>query len=145
MLVRLVDSAMEGSDTTANSEVQIMAFGDALPGEQEPPVDWEVARSLTGGSEDLLEELAGMFPDESARHIATIDGAISAGDAQALRRGAHSLKTAAGFFGAKRLIACALQMEEFGAAGDIDAARLHLDELRSQTAAVTAAVRQYAV
>ncbi len=150
MVNQLVDSGGHGPNlrsadcSSAASEVPVMQSDDQQTNPDDAPVDWQVARNLTGGSDDLLQELVQMFPEESARHLEAIGEAIAARDAQTLRRSAHTLKGAAGFFGARRLVACALRMEELGAAEDIDAAQAHFDELRSQTAAVAAAVRHYA-
>ena len=98
------------------------------------PVDWKVAQSLTGGDADLLDELITLFPLESAKHLAAIRAGIDAEDAEQLTRGAHSLKSAAGFFGAKTLVAAALEMENLGRASSIGEARDRLPTLEQQTA-----------
>lgn len=123
--VAINDSASEHSMTTSESEP--IEEGDS-------PVDWKVAQSLTGGDADLLDELITLFPLESAKHLAAIRAGIDAEDAEQLTRGAHSLKSAAGFFGAKTLVAAALEVESLGRASSIGEARDRLPTLEQQTA-----------
>lgn len=108
----------------------------------ESPIDWQVARSLTGGDESLLDELIELFPVESGKHLDTIRAGVDTEDAQRLARGAHSLKSAAGFFGAATLIACALEVENLGNASSIAEAAERLPALEAETARLTAALQQ---
>ena len=110
--------------------------------DEDSPVDWKVAQSLTGGDADLLDELITMFPVESVKHLAAVRAGIDAGDAQQLTRGAHSLKSAAGFFGAKTLVACALEMENLGSASSIPEAGNLLPTLEQETARLNEVLEQ---
>ena len=88
-------------------------------GESGSPVDWEVARTLTGGDDELLEELIALFPEESARHLEAIRTAIEQRDEVSLTRAAHTLKSSARLFGATSLAASALELETLGQSSDI--------------------------
>ncbi len=105
-------------------------------------VDWRVAQSLTGGDEALLDELIAMFPAESAKHLNEIRAGIAADDAPRLTRGAHSLKSAAGMFGAARLAALALAMEQLGRASNMVEAATRRQALDDETARVAATLQQ---
>ena len=110
--------------------------------EEQNPIDWQVARSLTGGDEELLNDLIELFPAESSKHLHNVRTGIETGDAQLLVRGAHSLKSAAGFFGAVTLIACALEVEDLGRASSITEAAERLAALEAETSRLTAALQQ---
>ena len=107
---------------------------------EDSPIDWTVAQSLTAGDAELLSELVELFPAESAKHLDSVRQAIGASDAEALTRAAHTLKSSAGFFGAPKLVATALQVENLGKAADIEAARQCLAALEAETARLTAAL-----
>ena len=104
-------------------------------------VDWESARTFTGGDESLLEELVALFPGESAKHLEDIHGAIERADATTLTRAAHTLKTSARLFGASTLIALALEMEKLGQAADVAQAKVLLPELQAETRRVIVALQ----
>jgi HPt (histidine-containing phosphotransfer) domain-containing protein len=103
-------------------------------------IDWEVARSLTGGDEDLLREVSEMFPEESRRTLADIRSAIETGDARRLTRGAHLLKSTAGLFGASALVEAAFEMERLGDDAQLGSAGLRLEALEAATTRVCAAL-----
>ena len=108
----------------------------------EAVVDWNAARSLTGGDDALLDELIELFPEESAKHLAAIRAAIEEGDAPALTRAAHTLKSSARLFGAKGLAARALELEELGRCSKPADALARLPELESETERVLAALKR---
>ena len=105
-------------------------------------IDWNAARSLTGGDEGLLDELVEMFPQESAKHMEAIGDAIESGDGEALNRAAHTLKSAARLFGASALADCAQQIETLAGQGEIGEARDRVPELARALERVLGALRQ---
>lgn len=107
-------------------------------------VDWEVARRLTGGDDDLLRDLVEMFPAESNKQLDEVRDAIERADAELLRRAAHSLKGAAGFFGAQSLVEAAFEMETAGREANLDRARELVEMLENETARVSAVLAQEA-
>ncbi len=106
-------------------------------------VDWQIARKLTAGDDSILAELVGLFPDESRRHLLAARNAIAAQDAESLTRAAHSLKSAAGLFAAKTLVALALEVEMMGKAGQISDAKARMADLEAATRAVVEALNEY--
>ena len=90
-------------------------------------VDWEAARNLTGGDEDLLRELVALFPIEGAKQLAAMKAAIDEKDGEALGRAAHTLKSSAKLFGAQVLASCAQEIESMSA--DVDRAARSLPDL----------------
>jgi CheY-like chemotaxis protein len=115
---------------------------DEIDGSQSV-VDWQVARKLTAGDETILVELVELFPDESSRQLLAARDAIAAQDAESLTRAAHSLKSAAGFFAAKKLVALALEVEMMGKAGQISDAENRMADLEAATRAVVEALKGY--
>jgi HPt (histidine-containing phosphotransfer) domain-containing protein len=85
-------------------------------------VDWDAARNLTGGDDELLDELIDMFPLESARHLEAIRLAIEQSDGPSLTRAAHTLKSSARLFGAAALAERAQEMEGHGQSSNFELA-----------------------
>ena len=106
------------------------------------PIDWQVARTLTGGDDALLDELLELFPEESEKHLEAIRVAIEEGDGPSLTRSAHTLKSSAKFFGAATLAACALEMEALGESSSTGEAEARLPDLQTETSRVIAALKQ---
>ena len=105
------------------------------------PVDWQVARTLTGGDDALLDELLELFPEESEKHLEAIRIAIEQGDGPSLTRSAHTLKSSAKLFGAARLAARALEMETLGQSSSTGEAEARLQDLQTETSRVIAALK----
>lgn len=100
-----------------------------MTSDSENLIDWGAARSITGGDEQLLDEIVELFPSESAAHLEAIRSALEGGDAEALERSAHTLKSGAKMFGARELVALAAELEALGRESDMAAAALALPEL----------------
>lgn len=110
---------------------------------QDAIVDWEVARRLTGGDESLLAELVELFPAESNSHLTAVRAGIAEQDAGILTRGAHSLKSSAGFFGAAKLVSLALEMEMLGRDGNLSDAAERLVALEAAVDGLILALNDY--
>lgn len=102
---------------------------------------------MTGAGEhldlDILKELKTIMGDEypllletfindSVARIATVADAVAAGDPDAIRRTAHSLKGSAGNLGATRLSLICKSLEELGATGAVEGAQLLLEDLQNE-------------
>jgi HPt (histidine-containing phosphotransfer) domain-containing protein len=86
----------------------------------EPVLDLNVIdelRASTGDDEAFLHELVEAYVAEVADHIAGITAAAAAGDAAAIVRPAHTLKSSSATFGAMRLAALCRRIEEAGRSG----------------------------
>jgi CheY-like chemotaxis protein/HAMP domain-containing protein len=104
------------------------------------PIDWELARSLTGNDAALLQEVIELFPEESRRQLDAIRLAVDAADAEGITRNAHSLKGAAKLFGAPALVEVAFEVEELGREGRLAEVPKRLDVLGTETARLIAAL-----
>ena len=74
------------------------------------------------GNRRLLRDLARLFMADYPKQLAEIKAAIQLGDAEQLRRAAHTLKGSVGNFGAKRAIEAARELEMLGKSGDVQSA-----------------------
>ena len=84
----------------------------------EPVIDRDVFRALQDSAgADFVAELVATFLEELPRMTAALRSALAAGDVDAFRRTAHSLKSNSLTFGAKRLggMARALELDAAGA------------------------------
>ena len=104
-------------------------------------IDWEAARTLTGGDDELLDELIEMFPLESGKHLAAIRVAIEQSDGPSLTRAAHTLKSSARLFGAAALAERAQEMEALGQSSSVELARDGLPGLETELDRVIAALK----
>ena len=84
-----------------------------------PALDRELALSRVGGDLQLLQEIAQLFLEDSARMLSEIRSAVQERHAQHLDRSAHTLKGCVSSFGAQRLYEAALTMERMGRGGDL--------------------------
>lgn len=75
----------------------------------------------TGDDPEFLAELIDSFFDDSPVQLATIRQAAQGGDAEGLRRAAHSLKSNSATFGATELANLCRQLEQLGRDGDLAA------------------------
>ena len=75
-------------------------------------IDVERTLASLGGDRRLLDELVAIFRTDSRRLMAAIRRAASAGDREALRRGAHALKGSLGTLGAPRAFRAAAGLEQ---------------------------------
>jgi HPt (histidine-containing phosphotransfer) domain-containing protein len=80
--------------------------------------DPQAALTRVGGDEDLLRELTAVLLADSPGWLKDARSAAARGDAAALRRAAHTIRGAVGYFGAAEAAAAAARVEELGRAGD---------------------------
>lgn len=89
-------------------------------------------RRIGGGK--LLAQMIDLFLKHGPERIGAIRSAAAAGDAAALERAAHTLKSSAGNLGAGALQDAAARAEEQAASGHIDAALIeHLTACHEAT------------
>jgi HPt (histidine-containing phosphotransfer) domain-containing protein len=94
-----------------------------------PSLNLQHALSLTGGSTELLLELAEIFVREVPDQIAALRAAESSHDAKALTRTAHTVKGAARLFGARAVEQSAEQVEDLAKSDDFIRAAPHCRQL----------------
>jgi CheY-like chemotaxis protein len=86
------------------------------------PFDLPTALERTGGTHEALVEIAVIFREQAPGLMAAIEGAVREGDAEALRRAAHTLKGSAGVLAAGPAADAARRLEEMGRAGRLEGA-----------------------
>jgi CheY-like chemotaxis protein len=94
------------------------------------PLDREVLLARVEGDEALLDELVRLFVGDVPARLGEVAVALSVGDAPALRRAAHAVKSAVSNFvtgqggagPAQAAIAAARRVEDLAAGGDLTAA-----------------------
>jgi len=90
----------------------------------------------------LLEELVSLYLDDEPVLMKQIARAIAAGDAEALRRSAHTLKGSVGNFCAPAAQAAALALESAGRDRALGQASALLEQLTIQLALVRTALHE---
>lgn len=109
-----------------------------------PLVDMDVVAELseaTGGDMDFVRELVETYVAESAGHVGELEAAIAAGNAAALVRPAHTLKSSSASVGAMRLSALGRTIEEESRAGSLDGLAERVAEVRPTWDQTIAAMR----
>jgi HPt (histidine-containing phosphotransfer) domain-containing protein len=76
-----------------------------------------------GGSHEMLEEIIGLFLEDSPKLIESIRSALADGDTNAVYRAAHTLKGSAGNFDAHTAVALAQRLEARAREGNLDLAK----------------------
>lgn len=99
--------------------------------------------ALREEGDDLLAELIDIFEAEAPRQIAQLERALAASDSSVATRLAHTLKGAAGIFGAVMMESLGAQMEIAARRGSIAEAAAIYPQLRAEIARVTAALGAY--
>jgi HPt (histidine-containing phosphotransfer) domain-containing protein len=105
------------------------------------PSALDALMAATGDDPDFLGEMIDVFLADALELLAAMDGALAGGDAEALRRAAHSLKSNAATFGATRLTALARQIEELGKTAELAGSPPFLATARAEFASVEDALR----
>jgi len=91
----------------------------------------EAARRIPGGTDGVKQ----MLPDlmlECAQQLEAVRMALVAGDADKVRLGAHTIKGSAAVFSAARVASAALEVEEIGRSGNLDAAMAAIESLAEE-------------
>lgn len=101
-------------------------------------------RASVEGDRDFVAQLIEAYVSDGAEHLAAARAAIDAGDAEALVRPAHTLKSSSATLGAMRLAASARGLEMMARSGSLDdTVTVAADRLRDEWDATTAALRAW--
>jgi len=106
-------------------------------------IDLEETRSRVPGGDDTVRELAVLFLKECTRLLSDIRDSIPPGDAERLRRGAHTLRGSADLFGAHHVSALAQQLENMGQEEDLNGGQEIVDRLQYEINRVTTALQSF--
>jgi CheY-like chemotaxis protein/HPt (histidine-containing phosphotransfer) domain-containing protein len=111
----------------------------------EPVLDMAVIENIRQmqrrGAADLLPRLLALFEDTASKLVTGIDAAVDAGDGEAIRRAAHSLKSASGNLGAARFSRWCGELESLGHGGRLVEARALWQRARADYVEVVSALR----
>ena len=88
----------------------------------EPPVDMDRMKDLTDGNADNLRELVEMFLKQTHKQFAQIETAIGDGNADDVRRVAHSCAGASATLGMTHLVPKLRELEKLGGSGSLPGA-----------------------
>ena len=111
-------------------------------GEVRPPLDAATFATLRDSyGAEFVAEMVDLFLKDAPAQVEEIRRAIAAGDAEGVRRGAHTLKSNAALFGALDLEALCLDLEDRGRKGAIDGATGLLLRIESELRRVADALR----
>jgi signal transduction histidine kinase/HPt (histidine-containing phosphotransfer) domain-containing protein len=94
----------------------------APPPPVEPPVDLSRINDLTDGNADSLRELVEMYLTQTQKQFGQLQEAIQAGNADQVRRVAHSCAGASATLGMTHLVPLLRDLEKLGAAGTLTGA-----------------------
>ncbi len=93
-----------------------------------------------GGDKEFLGEMLDTFFDDSPRQLEAVRAGLAAGDAEAVRRAAHSLKSNCANFGALALSGQCRELEVLAKAGSLEGGAEHLARIAAGYEQVHAAL-----
>lgn len=96
-----------------------------------------------GGDVELVREIAGLFLQSSPDVLRQIREALARGDAEQVRRAAHTLKGSAANFLAKPVSDAAFRVEKLGRAGDLGPVPEALAALEAQVERLRSALADW--
>jgi two-component system, sensor histidine kinase and response regulator len=103
------------------------------------PIDEETYDALlkmTGDDQAFVDELVDTYLEDAVDQFTALDAAIDSGDAAALTRPAHSMKSSSLNVGALDLGQVCRELEELGRSGTLDGAADRVSEAHRQFEAV---------
>lgn len=111
----------------------------------EPPLDEAVLgglRELVGDGPALLDELVGLFVEDTKERLSVLGGAVAGADAEAVRRTAHTIKGSSGNMGARWMRELSGALEEAGTARDLERASDLLGRIEEEFVRVRRALEE---
>lgn len=115
----------------------------AIAGALGHTMDWSGALRALGGREALLRRVADAFREEAPRLLSAARTSLEAGDAEELRRAAHTLHGSMRWFDAPDAQERARALEQAALAPDWDEARRLLPALDASVARILPAVARF--
>ncbi len=115
----------------------------AVARKAEATIDWDAAREVFDGSEELLRLAAETFLDQCATMLADLRGAVADGKPEPLSRAAHTLKGCVRYFGPNPAFDCAYRLEVLGAEGKTDGSSEMLIDLEQELGRLMPAIERF--
>lgn len=106
-------------------------------------INWTAALDAAGDDADLLEELVGVFLEESPMLMQQIQEGLAVSDSPLVRRASHTLKGSLRIFEASGGVDLAFQLEKLGQQGELTGGDELLDDLKTYMARVTDEMQGY--
>ncbi len=97
-----------------------------------PAVNLAAVMARLGDDRELLAELAGLYLEDEPSLLEQLEAAVARGEAEGVRRAAHTIKGSVANFAAARAQAAAFALEQAGRADDLASAEALLDTLRAE-------------
>ncbi len=107
-------------------------------------INYETVLKRCGGDHDLLETLAGMFPEESSKLLAALELARATNNVNEVRASAHTLKGLCGMFEVTQAASAAFELETIASEGALGS-EAQVSALRAELILAIEAVRQLPV
>jgi len=142
-LYEMVERRVAGGGPSTRREERTR-MTDEQGGTARVPVDLEGFRAVMreAGVEEVVEVTLDVYLSEAPELFRALEQALDGGDAEAVRRAAHSLKSASGNIRAKQLADMLQGMEDRGKQGEVAEARAALGTLRDEYQAVIRYLRE---
>jgi two-component system, sensor histidine kinase and response regulator len=105
-------------------------------------VDFNSAYDRIPGGWEMVNEIAALMLEECPKLLQEVRDGIACGDANRVRRGAHTLKGTADIFAAKRVVSVALQLEALGRDGNLQDADKALVDLEQEVVRLCESIRE---
>ena len=134
--VKLEDLAKVISELFDEGKINKKKEAQVSKKEEEIQIDMKRAMEAVGGDRELLNELLGMFIEDSEENIEKIKEAIRKKDYEKLRETAHRMKGAAGNLGLTGIYDICLSLENMGKKRDILGADKLLERLKETISAL---------
>ena len=127
-----LDRGQEACQTIEQDDTDAPAEKVAEPAQEsdEPLVDFSFLRSLrdlADGCPDPVVELVDMYLADAPGKVEAILSGAAAGDSEAIKAAAHTLKGSSSNLGAKRLAAYCSDLEKMSNEGEADACKQQAD------------------
>lgn len=131
---------LEGSDPVDDDKDMEMHSGDHA----EPPVDLEGFRAMMreAGVEEVVDTTVDIYIEDAPAIYSEIVSGVTQGDADGVRRAAHSLKSSSGNIRANRLYRLLQELEDAGKGGDRERIDSLFPRIQQEFEAVMAYLRQ---
>ncbi len=96
------------------------------------PFDMAQLRDIADGDTEFIRDLAQTFIEDTRTRIEQLRTLISAGDAEGIRREAHTIKGSSANFGAQILQQLATELEEMGTGQEIERAAETIEDFHAE-------------
>jgi CheY-like chemotaxis protein len=108
-----------------------------------PVLDADALMLNLDGDIALLQALAEIFTTSAPTQLSDIEGAISRQDAEAIMRGAHTIKGSVATFQARAAVDAAAVLERIGDSGDLSNANIAFEELSKELKQLTQGLHEF--